>query len=398
MTTSTTTPDSFIASFMYPTLPKIHGRPDFNQLYGAHKLQQVNALEIQTSIGGGAHGYLGAIVNVATYARLVPATPWVTPPNPGPFPIIPAGQTTTAQIRAITDRHTERMRLYKENHAVVNACKKQIINMIEAPYLEGYKQPIIQFNNRQVNDFWDWLYQQYGSLTSQDKKVNTQNFHQDWDPTLPFEAFAAKIDECVEIAAIGGSPISAAQILDNAHDLVFKTALYFESLKVWNRRPVVEKTWANFKLHMATAQSELIEEQNTAQRSGYGQHTANVVLQLEATTEALANLATAAATDRDVVAALTTTNATLQAQATEQLRKIARLEAAAATSRRTTGAIRTRGNTRPPPDPNGYCWKHGYRVAEGHSSATCTNRLTDTNHKIEATRANNMGGSQLNKP
>lgn len=71
------------------------------------------------------------------------------------------------------------------------------------------------------------MYQQYGTLTPQDKAKNTKNFLKDWDPTLPFEAFAAKIDECVEIAQIGGVPISEPQILDNAHDIVLQHRVVF---------------------------------------------------------------------------------------------------------------------------------------------------------------------------
>jgi hypothetical protein len=63
-----------------------------------------------------------------------------------------------------------------------------------------------------------------------------------------------------------------------------------------------------------------------------------------------------------------------------------------------TGTVRTKGNTRAPPDPNGYCWSHGYHVCIGHSRMTCSEAATNPEHKKEATRANNMGGSQKDKP
>jgi hypothetical protein len=43
-----------------------------------------------------------------------------------------------------------------------------------------------------------------------------------------------------------------------------------------------------------------------------------------------------------------------------------------------------------------YCWTHGYRVNATHNSKTCTRRATG--HQEEATRDNNMGGSQAGKP
>jgi hypothetical protein len=42
-----------------------------------------------------------------------------------------------------------------------------------------------------------------------------------------------------------------------------------------------------------------------------------------------------------------------------------------------------------------YCWNHGYKVGKTHTSLTCNTH--NPGHKAEATRADNMGGSQTNK-
>jgi hypothetical protein len=47
-------------------------------------------------------------------------------------------------------------------------------------------------------------------------------------------------------------------------------------------------------------------------------------------------------------------------------------------------------------DPNGYCWSHGYKVAIGHTSATCTTKCDG--HQDGATWANTMGSSTTGKP
>lgn len=388
-TSSVPTPDTLLASFPYTKLPTQAGRPNFKHLHDSKKLQQANAAEIRTTLGGGAHGYLGALMSAANYAIIAPGTPFVAPIYPGTYPIIPAG-ATGAQIRVITQEHTEAMRQFTEYNAVQLALKKQLIESIEPAYVEGYKEPFTQFGNRTINGFYDWLFDMYGRQSAMDKSKNDLNFRKDWDPSMPFEAFTAKMEECVEIAEAAGSAFSPQQVLDNAQDLVFKTGLYFEPIKQWNRRPAIEKTWANFKLHMAQAQAELIEEQATAMRGGYG-HAANAALQLEAATEALANLATATAMDRTTLANMTNMIKEKDAQ-------IKKLLEAAKTSAKATGEVRTKGNTKPPPDPNGYCWKHGYRVCVGHNSMTCSNAATDPEHKKEATRENNMGGSQRGKP
>jgi hypothetical protein len=47
------------------------------------------------------------------------------------------------------------------------------------------------------------------------------------------------------------------------------------------------------------------------------------------------------------------------------------------------------------PSPNNYCWTHGYKVANTHTTLSCN--LPKQGHKKEATRTDNMGGSQANK-
>jgi hypothetical protein len=58
------------------------------------------------------------------------------------------------------------------------------------------------------------------------------------------------------------------------------------------------------------------------------------------------------------------------------------------------------GNSeRPPrcsftPSSDNYCLSHGYKVARTHTSQTCV--YPKGGHQREATKANNMGGSQVN--
>jgi hypothetical protein len=47
------------------------------------------------------------------------------------------------------------------------------------------------------------------------------------------------------------------------------------------------------------------------------------------------------------------------------------------------------------PSQNDYFWTHGYRVANTHTRLSCN--FPKQGHKIEATRMDNMGGSQANK-
>jgi hypothetical protein len=127
-----------------------------------------------------------------------------------------------------------------------------------------------------------------------------------------------------------------------------------------------------------------------------GFHSANAVMtqtedhMVEATIGALENLATATAADRGVVAALTQANARLVKELEEtssELRELRALHHQERRDRRGPKNVNTAANN--------YCWTRGYKVDRTHTSLTCTTR--NTGHKTEATRADNMGGSQANK-
>jgi hypothetical protein len=110
----------------------------------------------------------------------------------------------------------------------------------------------------------------------------------------------------------------------------------------------------------------------------------------EATIGALSNLATATAEDRGVVAALTQANTRLVKQLEDNSNELRELKALIKKER-----TEKRGQRSFNPSPSNYCWTHGYKVGSTHTSLTC--KLPKSGHTKEATRADNMGGSQANK-
>jgi hypothetical protein len=105
---------------------------------------------------------------------------------------------------------------------------------------------------------------------------------------------------------------------------------------------------------------------------------------------ALANLATATAADRGVVAALTQANSRLAKQLEDNSSELRELKALLNQERRDK-----RGSRSLNPSSSNNCWTHGYKVGRTHTSRTCN--IPQPGHKAEATRAENMGGSQANK-
>jgi hypothetical protein len=109
----------------------------------------------------------------------------------------------------------------------------------------------------------------------------------------------------------------------------------------------------------------------------------------EATIGALANLVTATAANRGVVATLTEANARLFKQLEDNSNELRELKALIKKER-----VKKCGQRIFNPFTNNYCWTHGYKVGNTHTSLAC--KLPKPGHKREATRADNMGGSQDN--
>jgi hypothetical protein len=110
----------------------------------------------------------------------------------------------------------------------------------------------------------------------------------------------------------------------------------------------------------------------------------------EATIGALTNLATATTADRGVVATLMEANARLVKQLEDNSNELQELKALIKKER-----VEKQGQHSFNPSPKNYCCTRGYKVANTHTSLSCN--FLKQGHTREATRADNMGGSQANK-
>jgi hypothetical protein len=179
------------------------------------------------------------------------------------------------------------------------------------------------------------------------------------------------------------------------YDKIFANGHFISACHRWNEKPNIEKTWSQFKTHFYAAHCQHKQMQGeSAATSGYNAANASVVQtedqMAEATIGALANLETATATDRGVVATLTEDNARLAKQLEDNTSNIRYLKELL--KKETTEII---GQRTLNPSPNNFCCTHGYKVANTHTSLSCN--FPKQGHKREATRTDNMGGIQANK-
>jgi hypothetical protein len=291
---------------------------------------------------------------------------------------------------------------------VHTTLKNTVVAAIEAPFLRALRHRTTGYINVPLSAIFAHLFTVYGRITPQQLTTNDAALYKPWDPTTPFEILIDRIKDCIDFATDGGAPSTNAHILNSAYTLVFNTGLYFDDATTLNRQPAIEKTWENFKTHFLQAQLDLQAQQMTTQQGGFAnratKHNDHLQNQmLHQTSEALANLANANATDREMYSQLVTNNTKLTDQLERALAEISNI----------TKTLHTHGGSAsaPPPfppqypplnnsqrpfKPKSYCWTHGYNVSKTHNSANC--KSPTTGHQNNSTVENNMGGNQIGSP
>jgi hypothetical protein len=391
--------DKIVDGFPHPTITPIIGIPTYESIAELNLHLNANAASVQSNLGDGQLGLLALTVSPAIYNTLS-AIAFIPPANPGTTPNIPPN-TTAAVTATIVRQHNTDSILFREYRATDNALKQQVISCVNSMYLRTLSHRITGFANTTTREMLTHLYTTYGRLSPADLQANDAKMKTNYDPSQPIEAFIDQIEDSVALADAASAPYTQAQILAIAYNLIFSTGIFPEACREWRRRPRLEQTWTNFKVEFALAHQEFRDSQITAGQAGY--QSANNAYEIhQETALAIANLATATASDRSTVASLTSTNSSLSTELTEATAKlnaatqeISTLKvqiASLQTNRQTEGG----GRDRPRYAPNSnYCWTHGYKVNNRHTSSTCTNKREG--HKDEATRADNMGGSQRGK-
>jgi hypothetical protein len=372
------TPDELIAGFPHSSLPKVTGEPTFEDLKVIRRLLNTNAMSVASYEGGGRHGHLGIIMtNEEYFAIAVDVFP--VPVNPGPSAPVVAGMTA-AVIAETTRLHREATQVYRTYNNVDQAIKKLLIEAFDDAYLNALSDEIVGYANCTSLQILTHLLTFYAMIAPTELTQNYERLNTPYDPNQPIETLFQQIQDARAFAVAGGQPYGAAMIVNVAYTLVFNTGLFPDACRAWQSRATAAKTWAQFKIDFATAHREFRLTNQTAQQSGF--HSANMMIEqgrddsMHETAEAIAQLATATASDRGTVATLTTTNAKIANQLEAAHDLIAQLKSEIATLKIKIKPVWQGQRPTRTTNNDSYCWSHGYQVAKSHTSATCNVRKT----------------------
>lgn len=421
--------------FQHKVLTKIHGQPVYENLKLLETEIKANASSVPSTIGGGQYGHLGLILSPTRYATLVNTVPWVTPVNPGPF--VPPANGTAAQIEAAKDVWRENKNDFAVCQATEKAIVAQIVDAVDKDYIRTLLNRTTGQYSSDIRGVLRHLFTTYGKITPQQVQefdLATLNMH--YDISQPVDNVFDAIEDIVDLAEHGNSPMTAQQMINKAYIIFSKQPVLKQDLRDWNRKPLIDRTWANMVTHFRDAQSELRALPVAADIYNQ-QHQANTVavmadLVAQRLLEAMPNLPyeeapVQAPAIAPVIAPLPdTVNAAIQQREASLAAREAALETRMqemttlliantgtggqpntggnwqqATGNRRgrggRGGVRTNNHHNNPHNPPGvrgprqYCWTHGCCAHDGHG---CDKRAPG--HKVEATFANMMGGSTKN--
>ena len=313
MTSSVPSVEDITNAFPTP-ITKITGEPNYKSLKYLKDQLKANAASIPTTLGGGNHSYLSLILSPAAYTTIA-ATQFVEPIYPGQHPNVPAG-TSAANTSTIVHHHTEDLRQWREFKNVNTALKNQLLSALDDIYVRALKVHHVGYMNQSIRTILQHLFDNYDNITPLELEDNDTKMYDTWDPNSLFDCLIKQVEDGQDYADDGGQPYTAEQLLRIAYTLVFKTGLYFEDCNAWNARPATAHTWDYFKTHFQNAQCLLHDQMHTTKQAGFhsnlAQHQPQPATQPPAEyQEALIDLASSTAADRELLTKLATSVAAI---------------------------------------------------------------------------------------
>jgi hypothetical protein len=185
-------------------------------------------------------------------------------------------------------------------------------------YLDVLDDDMVGFVNITARAMLDRIFMTYGNITAVDLENNFEHMRRAWDPQQPVDSLFKQIQDCADYSEAGGVIIGRPQQINVVYPKIFATGHFMSACRRWNEKPHAEKLGHNSR---PTSPPHTVSTNKC--RGGLPQHpdhSANAAVgktedqMVEATIGALANLATATAADRGVVATLTEVNARLAKQ------------------------------------------------------------------------------------
>jgi hypothetical protein len=136
--------EDIVSGMEYQELTAIKNHPNYEAINTIRRQCYANASGVESQ-GGGIHGHLGQIMTPGTYLT-VTATPYNSPPNPGPFPPRPAA-VLPQQWEDTKAAHKRQLDEFTTANNFDKAIKQHIVKAIKDPiFLKPLENHITGFS------------------------------------------------------------------------------------------------------------------------------------------------------------------------------------------------------------------------------------------------------------
>jgi len=439
---------NILSHFEYKELTKIDGEMKLETISLLQRQVKRNAQGVPTTLGGGQLGFLALVISTEKYNAIPNSTPFLRPKDPGPFelhlptstdnaaptPTAPTRRTTTRSItRATTPTQTDLVtsptqqptvifsaevatqkaahddavkKKYYKCQAVEQALRSQIIEAIEAEYIDALRNIDTDMINASIPEIFDFLQINYGQITEEElvtREEELRNF--DYDPQSPVDKVFTKITLFQDLCTITRNDKTDKQLCQIAYLIFNRTRAFVEALKAWNSKKTEDKTFALFKQHMRaehhalkqvgalTIQDSTLYQSNMIQQVLDQQSTMQTNLQStidDQVKASLYNAITDFTTTTDNNQVINNISSTTEPNNSDALLKMIdnlnkKIDAL------TKPSVSTDINPRTGKKFKRYCWSCGCCT---HWGRDCTQKKSG--HKDTANFKNRMGGSNKN--
>ena len=396
------TPDAITRLFKeaYDTFPPLEGKPTDDDLLAIREALLPLLMVIPYDQLNGVHSLTAILTEAVKYEAEHGNAKFVRPSR---LPLydknIADDATTVVRVRAEA-AHKARLDDYASYEAAERGVAKFLRDVVDEIWYNDLKDADTFYTKVTAIDIMALLDANSGGLHAVDMISLRTNMTQYYVQADGIPQFIVMMEDAQKKAKRAGMPIADVELVMMASAAVLAAQHFPREVDDWEGLPAVDRTWRAWKVAFRLAH---LKRQRQLQASGGGEplRGANAVLPTPAVTidrlgTALDNLALAAANDTTVLQqltaanlALSTSNASLTAANKKFSEALAKVPGAHA-----SGTPRLPRPVNKPKHGN-YCWTHGHRVSENHTSATCGSKAAG--HKDAATASNTMGGSDADK-
>ena len=252
-----------------PAFPKM-ARPDFPSVRALRKHLHAALAKLECPQSR-VYGWTGLAMAPTMYA-MIERVPFVFPIDPGPTPTYNAGFQTPVQMK-ITEQLWANDRNYFLSYENIHRACFRLLDEVVRPEFKVSNIPGLQGWNSTmtIENILAQLESTFGRPSGTVLFQNNAKFTSPFNGMDTPESLFTRVEECQEIAVLGGAPFTDIQIVGTTMYLFMQSGTFpNKEFETWEA--IHPKTWPALKLHIQSAyQRKLIASsfRNTSGQMGY---------------------------------------------------------------------------------------------------------------------------------